>query len=416
MEKAAEIVIVGAGIGGVRAAQEFAGKPGVHVTLIDRNNYQLFPPLLYQVSTATLATGEIAFPVREFFRDCDNVDFCLGDVTGFDTKGKAVLTKDRCIPYDALIIATGSTTNFFGNENVAKHAFPMKTMQEALDIRNQLIRCLELADQESDPVRRKELLTFVCVGGGPTGVEEAGAISELIYKSMRRDYHHLDFSEVDIKILEGSPRLLAMMPEKLSEDTANLLRKKKVDVRLQTIVTDYDGHTLTLKSGEKIQAATVIWAAGVKAQPVVAALDADYDRGGRIIVNKDLSVKGLPHVYAIGDSASFVPEPGARPLATVAPVAMKQGIRCAQNILAKLEGCEPETFVYKDMGAMATIGRSSAVLATGKLQMKGFLAWSAWLWVHLIRLAGTYANVSVALKWVLNYFNNARLGRIIVER
>ena len=187
-------------------------------------------------------------------------------------------------------------------------------------------------------------------------------------------------------------------------------------MRLQTIVTDYDGHTLTLKSGEKIQAATVIWAAGVKAQPVVAALDADYDRGGRIIVNKDLSVKGLPHVYAIGDSASFVPEPGARPLATVAPVAMKQGIRCAQNILAKLEGCEPETFVYKDMGAMATIGRSSAVLATGKLQMKGFLAWSAWLWVHLIRLAGTYANVSVALKWVLNYFNNARLGRIIVER
>lgn len=414
-KKHAEIVIVGAGIGGVRAAQELAGKKGVHVTLIDRNNYQLFPPLLYQVSTATLATGEIAYPVRDFFRHADNVDFRLGDVTGFDTEKKIVQTNHGDVAYDELVIATGSTTNFFGNANVAKHAFPMKTMQEALDIRNQLISCLELADQEQDPARRKELLTFVCVGGGPTGVEEAGAISELIYKSMRSGYHHLDFSEVDIKLLEGTPRLLAMMPEKLSAETADLLRKKKVDVRLETMVTDYDGHTLTLKGGEAIQTATVIWAAGVKASPVTAALGADYDRGGRIIVNKDLSVKGLPHVYAIGDSASFTEQAGTRPLATVAPVAMKQGITCAQNILARLAGRDAEIFHYKDMGAMATIGRSSAVLSVGKIQAKGFLAWSAWLWVHLIRLAGTYANVSVALKWVLNYFNNARLGRIIVE-
>ena len=385
MEKA-NVVIVGAGIGGVRAAQELAGKRNVHVTLLDRNNYQLFPPLLYQVSTATLATGEIAYPVREFFRSCRNVDFRLGEVTGVDVKAREVVTEYGRVPYDYLVLAAGSTTNFFGNEEVARHAFPMKTMEEALAIRNQLIRCLELAEQETDAARRKELLTFVCVGGGPTGVEEAGAISELIYQSMRKDYHHLDFSEVDIKLLEGTGCLLAMMPERLSRDAAATLAKKKVDVRLETMA------------------------------PVAAALDADYDRAGRIVVNRDLSVRGVPRVYAIGDNASFEMEPGARTLATVAPVAMKEGICCARNILREVRGEETEPFVYKDMGAMATIGRSSAVLSVGKIHAEGFLAWSVWLWVHLLRLAGTYANVTVALKWVLNYFNNARLGRIIVER
>ena len=415
MEKA-NVVIVGAGIGGVRAAQELAGKRNVHVTLLDRNNYQLFPPLLYQVSTATLATGEIAYPVREFFRSCRNVDFRLGEVTGVDVKAREVVTEHGRVPYDYLVLAAGSTTNFFGNEEVARHAFPMKTMEEALAIRNQLIRCLELAEQETDAARRKELLTFVCVGGGPTGVEEAGAISELIYQSMHKDYHHLDFSEVDIKLLEGTGRLLAMMPERLSRDAAATLVKKKVDVRLETMVTGYDGHTLMLKDGGEIKTQTVIWAAGVKAAPVAAALDADYDRAGRIVVNRDLSVRGVPRVYAIGDNASFEMEPGARPLATVAPVAMKEGICCARNILREVRGEETEPFVYKDMGAMATIGRSSAVLSVGKIHAEGFLAWSVWLWVHLLRLAGTYANVTVALKWVLNYFNNARLGRIIVER
>ena len=414
--KKANVVIVGAGIGGVRAAQELAGKPDVHVTLLDRNNYQLFPPLLYQVSTATLATGEIAYPVREFFRSYDNVDFRLGEVTSIDVKAREVVTKNGCVPYDYLVLATGSTTNFFGNEEVARHAFPMKTMEEALAIRNQLIRCLELADQEEDEARRRELLTFVCVGGGPTGVEEAGAISELIYQSMRKDYHRLDFSEVDIKLLEGTGRLLAMMPERLSHDAARMLEKKRVDVCLETMVVGYDGHVLTLKDGRTIRTRTVIWAAGVKASPIVAALGADYDRSGRVIVNRDLSVKGLPRVYAIGDSASFVPAPDARPLATVAPVAMKGGICCARNILHGVRGETTEAFAYKDMGAMATIGRSSAVLSVGKIHAEGFLAWSVWLWVHLLRLAGTYANVTVALKWVLNYFNNARLGRIIVER
>ena len=245
-ETNSRVVIIGAGIGGVRVAQVLADKD-VDVTIIDRNNYQLFPPLLYQVSTAVLAESEIAYPVREFFRDYPNVNFFLGEVQDFDTDSKKVITDNGVVEYDYLIVAAGATTNYFGMEAVERHSFPMKTMTEAIAIRNQIISCLERAEQEPDTAKRRELLTFICVGGGPTGVEEAGAISELIYQSMRRDYHKLNFDEVDIKLMEGTDRVLAMMPEKLRNKTVAILQEKKVDVRLSTAVVDYDGHTVKLK-------------------------------------------------------------------------------------------------------------------------------------------------------------------------
>lgn len=413
--KRTSVVIVGAGIGGVRAAQVLA-EQDVDVTIIDRNNYQLFPPLLYQVSTAVLAESEIAYPVREFFRSHPNVNFYLGEVQDFDTDNQKVITDHGSVDYDYLIVAAGSTTNYFGMKSVEQHAFPMKTMTEAIAIRNQIIRCLERAEQEPDEAKRRELLTFVCVGGGPTGVEEAGAISELIYQSMRRDYHKLNFDEVDIKLMEGTDRVLAMMPEKLRKRTVSILQQKKVDVRLSTAVVDYDGHTIKLKSGESIPTQTVIWAAGVKASPIMAKLGTEAIRDGRINVQKNLSVKGLVNVYAIGDCACFIQQEGERPLATVAPVAMKEAELCATNIIRRMQGASQEVFSYKDRGAMATIGRGAAVLHSGSINMTGFFAWSAWLWVHLFKLAGTYANLTVSLKWMWNYLHNTRLSRILINR
>ncbi len=414
-ETNSRVVIIGAGIGGVRVAQVLADKD-VDVTIIDRNNYQLFPPLLYQVSTAVLAESEIAYPVREFFRDYPNVNFFLGEVQDFDTDSKKVITDNGVVEYDYLIVAAGATTNYFGMEAVERHSFPMKTMTEAIAIRNQIISCLERAEQEPDTAKRRELLTFICVGGGPTGVEEAGAISELIYQSMRRDYHKLNFDEVDIKLMEGTDRVLAMMPEKLRNKTVAILQEKKVDVRLSTAVVDYDEHPVKPQSGEQIPSRTVIWAAGVKASPIMAKLGGEAARDGRIIVQKNLAIKGLRDVYAIGDCASFVQKEGERPLATVAPVAMKEAELCAKNIIRRIEGVSQENFSYRDMGAMATIGRGAAVLYTGSISMTGFFAWSAWLWVHLFKLAGTYANLTVSLKWMWNYLHNTRLSRILINR
>ena len=413
-EKKPHVVIVGAGFGGIKLAKTL-GKENVEITLVDRHNFQLFQPLLYQVSTAVLSEDEIAYPVRAFFRNYPNVEFFMAKAEGVDQARRVLLTNHGEIPYDYLVLAAGSTTNFFGMESVERNSYGMKTLQEALHIRNHVLHMFERANKREDSEEeRRRMLTFVVVGGGPTGIEEAGAIAELV-DIQRKEFHHLDFKDVSVKLIEATPHVLPMLTQDLQDEVVRVLRSKGVEVLLDTQVVDNDGNNLKLKSGEVIPTKTVIWAAGVKAVPFIAECGGEVDRGGRIIVNKDLTVKGLPHVYAIGDSASFQEKPGARPLATVAPVAMKQGITCAQNILARLAGRDAEIFHYKDMGAMATIGRSSAVLSVGKIQAKGFVAWSAWLWVHLIRLAGTYANVSVALKWVLNYFNNARLGRIIVE-
>jgi len=410
--KRPHIVVIGSGFGGVKVAKSFGNKE-VDVTVIDRNNYHLFQPLLYQVSTAVLSEDEIAYPIRAFFRKYKNVDFFLGNVTDFDLEEKKVITDQGTVNYDYLVVAAGATTNYFGLKSVEENAFAMKTLADSVKIRNHILRIFEKAAKETDEQKRRELLTFVCVGGGPTGIEEAGALSELIYSVMQKEYHTLDFSEVDIKLIEATDRVLPMMPESLRDETVHVLRSKKVDVRLNTQVMNYDGMKLIFKSGEAVPTQTVIWAAGVKAVSVVAKLGAEIDRAGRVIVRKNLQVPGHPEVYAIGDSANFIQ--GERPLATIAPVATQQAAVCARNIMHAIEGKEMELFEYHDVGSMATIGCGDAVMFKGIMKSKGFIAWTAWMVVHLMRLAGGHSNTTVIIKWIWNYISGTRLGRIITQ-
>lgn len=407
------IVIVGGGFGGIKLAKLFA-KENVNVTLVDRHNFHLFQPLLYQVSTSILSTDEIAYPIRTFFRSNKNVEFFMAKAEGVDQSRKVLLTNHGDVPYDYLVLAAGATTNFFGMESVEKHSYGMKTIQEALHIRNHVLHMFERANKISDAEKRKRMLTFVVVGGGPTGIEEAGALSELI-NIQKKEFHNLDFSDVSVKLIEATPNVLPMMPQELRDETVRVLQKKGVDVRLSTQVVDLNENELTLKSGEKIQTNTVIWAAGVKAVPFIANCGGEVDRAGRIIVDADLRVKGSDSVFAIGDCANFC-HGTERPLPTVAPVATQQAAVCVRNVMRLVRGdTNLETFVYKDLGAMATIGRGDAVMAKGSMQMKGFFAWCAWMVVHLMRLAGAHANFTVAIKWIWNLVSGTRLGRIVTN-
>lgn len=410
--KRPHIVVVGAGFGGVKVAQLLKNK-AVDVTVVDRNNFHLFQPLLYQVSTAVLSVDEIAYPIRAFFRKQKNAEFYYGEVVDFKLDEKKLVTDKGEISYDYLVMAAGATTNFFGMESVEKHAFPMKTLEESVAIRNHVLEMFEAANKEPDPKKRRQLLTFVCVGGGPTGVEEAGSLSELIYHVMAKEYHQLDFSEVDIKLVEAVDSLLLMMPQSLRDETARVLRNKKVDVRLNTQVLDYDGENLTFKSGEVVPTKTVIWAAGVKAVPVTEKMGVERDRAGRVVVNEYLHLPDHPEVYAIGDMAHFKQD-GA-PLATIAPVATQQAEVCVKNILRAMQSEPLERFHYTDVGSMATIGRADAVMCKGSMKSSGFIAWSAWMLVHLLRLAGVHTNIIVTLKWIWNFFSGLRLGRIITK-
>ncbi len=410
------IVIVGAGFGGIKLAKLLA-KENVQVTLVDRHNYHLFQPLLYQVSTAILSTDEIAYPVRTFFRKNKNVEFFMAKARGVDREKKLLLTNHGELAYDYLVLAAGATTNFFGMKTVEEHSFGMKTLQEALHIRNHVLHMFERASKhEDDKETRCRMLTFVVVGGGPTGIEEAGAISELI-EIQKKEFHNLDFDEVQVKLIEATPNVLPMMPQNLRDHTVEVLRKKGVDVMLDTQVVDYDGHVLKLKTGEKIPTDTVIWAAGVKAVPFIADCGGEIDRAGRIVVDEDLRVKGAEDVFAIGDCANFC-HGTERPLPTVAPVATQEAEVAYENIMTLIRGGSSlKPFRYNDLGAMATIGRCEAVVAKTKMnpEMTGFLAWCAWMFIHLLRLAGAHTNVTVAIKWLWNLLSGTRLGRIITN-
>lgn len=411
--KRSHIVIVGAGFGGIKIARLLA-KENVDITLIDQHNFHLFQPLLYQVSTSILAEDEIAYPIRAFFRKNMNVEFFMAKVTGFDASNKVVLTNHGEVAYDYLVLAAGATTNYFGMESIEKYSYAMKTLSEALHIRNHVLHMFERAMKEPDEAKRRQMLTFVCVGGGPTGVEEAGSLSELVYSVMKDEYHHLNFDEVSIKLIEATDRLLPMMPADLRDETVRVLCNRKVEVLLETQVMTCDEEGLTLKDGSVIPTRTVIWAAGVKAVSVVAKLGAEVDRAGRIIVEKTLRVPGCEGVFAIGDNAHFLQD--GRPLTTIAPVATQQADVCVKNILQLMKGKdELDTFIYHDVGSMATIGRGAAVMCKGNFKMKGFFAWCAWMVVHLMRLAGTHTNITVALKWTWNLISGTRLGRIITN-
>jgi NADH:ubiquinone reductase (H+-translocating) len=407
------VVIVGAGFGGLACARKLAGKP-VEVVVIDRNNYHLFTPLLYQVASSLLNPSDIAQPVRAIFRGASNVRFVRGEVVGIDfDRQVARLAGGDEEPYARLVLAVGSTTNFFGVSGAEEGALGLKDLGEALELRNHVLDVLERAARSDEARERARLLTFVVAGGGPTGVEYAGALSELLKLVVPREYPELDEGSWRIVLVEGLPRLLNAFPDRLGEEAAEELTRKGIDVRLGTRVTATGPGLVSLEAGETIEAETLVWAAGVRPAGLAATLDVGKSRSGRIEVDAGLRVKGLEGVYAIGDVASFVQDEREVPMLS-AP-AMQEGRHVAKNILRDLEGERLRKFRYRDKGSMATIGRNDAVAAIGKLQLTGFLGWLTWLFVHLYYLIGFRNRLAVLMGWAWNYVRLDRPVRIIAR-
>lgn len=422
MKERPRVVILGGGIGGIKAAQQLANQP-LDVLIIDHNNYQVFQPLLYQVATSMLSTDEVVYPIRGFFKKANNVDFLLAEVYGIQPKEKIVKTSHGNIPYDYLIIALGSTPNFFGNEEVERNAFPLKTLQDAIRIRSHLLSVFEEASAETDPEKRKALLTFVFVGVGLIGVEGAGGVSELVYDVLQKEFHHIDFDEVNIHLIGADPCVLGMMSEKLRAETLKVLQKKRIDVQCSMLVTGYDGETLFYRpmnapkdaSCSMLKTKTVVWSAGVRPADCLSSFACEKDRGKRLLIDAAIRVPGMQDIFAVGDCSSYTPPGEQHPLPTLAPVALAEGELAAKNILHDVRGEEMEHLHYKSKGVMAIIGNSEAVMEAGPLRGRGFLAWSAWLWIHLLTKAGFHANVSVTFKWIFNYLSGTRLGRLITR-
>jgi len=406
------VVIVGAGFGGLNAARALRRAP-VQVVLVDRNNYHLFQPLLYQVATAGLEPEEIARPARAILRGQKNFDFRMVDVTRVDFAARRLETTGGPISYDFLVLAPGGETNFFGLESMQRHGLGLKDIPDAIAIRNHVLTCFEQAMLEPDPEKRRTLLTFIVVGGGPTGVEMAGALSELIRLVLVKDYPRLNIKDVRILLLEATDKLLAAMPERLREAAVKTLWRKWIDVRFGAQVADYDGKQIRLKSGEIIPAQTVIWAAGVRASPLNATLGLPASRQGRISVEPTLQVTAHPEVFIIGDAA--YQEHNGEPLPMVAPVAIQMGRFVARNIKRRLRGQPLEPFRYRDQGTLATIGRNAAVANVYGIKATGFVAWVMWLGIHIIQLIGFRNKLFVLINWAWDYFFYERAARLITR-
>ncbi|HMG18514.1 MAG TPA: NAD(P)/FAD-dependent oxidoreductase [Gemmatimonadales bacterium] len=406
------VVVVGAGFGGLRLARALRRAP-VQVVLVDRNNYHLFQPLLYQVATAGLEPEQIAKPVRAILRRQKNFDFRMVEVSGVDFAQRRLDTSAGPIAYDYLVLAHGGETNFFGLDSMMKHGLGLKDIPDAVKIRNHVLTCFEQAMLETDAERRRARLTFIVVGGGPTGVEMAGALSELIRLVLVKDYPRLNIKDVRILLLEATDKLLAALPERLREAAVKTLWRKWIEVRFSAVVADFDGERVRLKSGEVIPARTVIWAAGVRAAPLSSRLGLPAGRQGRIPVEPTLQVPGHPEVFIIGD-ASYLEENG-EPLPMVAPVAMQMAVTAARNIVRTLQGKPLETFRYRDQGTLATIGRNAAVANVYGIEARGFVAWVMWLGIHIIQLIGFRNKLFVLLNWAWDYFFYERAARLITR-
>lgn len=405
------VVIVGGGFGGINAARELR-KADVEVILIDRHNYHLFQPLLYQVATAGLSPADIASPIRSILQRQKNTQVLLGEVERVDRDARRVILRDGEVDYDYLILAAGMRNNYFGNDDWVEHAPGLKSIDEALDIRRKMLLAFEAAEYEEDPEERQRLLTFVVVGGGPTGVEMAGAIAEIAAEVMVSDFRNIDPAQARIVLIEGTERLLGAFSEESSASAQRQLESRGVEVILDTFVEDIDEHGVWA-GGEFIPARSVVWGAGMKAESLADTLELEQDRIGRVIINEDLTAVGDDRVYVIGDMAHFDHgEEGVLP--GLAPVAIQQGQRAAKNLLRVIAGKEPEPFEYFDKGTMATIGRAAAVAETGNLRLQGFTAWVAWLFIHLIYLVGFRNRVSVLLNWLYSYLLFRRSTRLIV--
>lgn len=411
--KTPRVVIVGAGFAGLWAAKGLAGRD-VDVLLIDRNNYHTFVPLLYQVAAGELEAQQIAYPVRTILRRKPNVRFVMAEVVDVDLERKCVITREDRVPYDYLILAGGSVTNYFGIESVAQRAWTMKDLSEAVALRSQVLHLFERAARENDPIRRRSLLTFVVVGGGPTGVEFAATLAELVWNVLVKDFPELSFDEARVILLEAMPTLLPGFDPSLSEYARRVLEQKGVEVRLQTMVTGATDREVLLKEGPPIAAETLIWTAGVKANELAERLDAPKGRGGRLVVTPELHLQEHPEVYVAGDMAYLESEPG-RPIPQVAPAAIQQGTHAAKNIVRAIAGEPLEPFCYRDPGTMVTIGRNTGVAHVFGRTVRGFLAWVAWLVVHLVKLIGFRNRLFVLANWAWNYIFFERAVRLIIK-
>jgi NADH dehydrogenase len=412
------VVIVGGGFGGLYAAKSLKRAP-VRVTLLDRRNFHLFQPLLYQVATGGLSPANIAAPLRAVLRRQRNTTVLLAEATDVDVGRRVVRLSDGEVGYDTLIVATGSGHHYFGHPEWERTAPSLKTVEDATAIRRRVLLAYEVAEREADPERRRALLTFVVVGGGPTGVELAGALAELARYTLRRNFRTIDPASARIVLLEGTDRVLPPYPHTLSAKAAQALARLGVTVRTNALVTDVQPGAVTVAAGgsaEIVPCHTVLWAAGVQASPLGAILaratGAALDRAGRITVQPDLSLPDHPEIFVIGDLANF-PYQGGKLLPGVAPVAMQQGQYAARLIEARLRGQTAPPFRYRDYGSMATIGRAAAVADFGWLRLSGYLAWLAWLFVHVLKLIEFENRVLVLFQWAWNYVTRNRSARLI---
>lgn len=406
------VVIVGGGFGGLKAVRALRDAP-VRVTLVDRRNHHLFQPLLYQVATAALSTTDVAVPLRQIVRSQANTTVLLAEARSIDVERKRVVLDDGEIAYDRLIVATGVQTSWFGHPEWAEHALALKDADDALAIRARILLAFEAAERTSDAAERARLLTFVVIGGGPTGVELAGALTEIARVTLARDFRRFDPKSARVVLVEAGARVLAAFPEELSSRAAAMLERMGVLVRVGSRVTKIDAGGVEL-GAERIASATVLWAAGVRVTPLVATLGVPLDPSGRVIVGDDLSVPGRPQIQVIGDAAAVRWREGTVP--GMCPGAIQMGEHAARNVVRALHGEPALPFDYRDKGSLAAIGRSSAIASIGRVRTAGFFAWLLWVFVHVFYLIGFRNRLAVMFDWAWLFLTRQRGARVIVER
>jgi NADH dehydrogenase len=405
-----KVVIVGAGFGGLWAARAFTGTP-VDVLVLDKNNYHTFLPLLYQVAAAELEPEDIIYPVRSILHKAPNVRFMMGEMTGIDPSQRVVRTRDLNIPYDYLILSVGSKANFFGVTGAAQHALPLKTLEDGVRLRNHVLCRFEGAIREPDPKIRQQMLTFTIVGGGPTGVELAGALAELVRHPLVKDYPDLDFKQVHILLLEATGRLLTGLPERLHTYTLKRFQHMGIEVQLNSSVSQITSDAVILQNGRLIPTETVVWTAGVGGEKLPQIGNFPIRPNGQVDVLPTLQVPGYREIYVIGDLAHV--EQNGHPLLMIATVATQEGEWATGNILRQVAGEEPQAFRYRDPGMMAVTGRNAAAVRLGRYAFTGFPAWVIWLSVHLYRLIGFRNRLLVLINWAWDYLFFDRVVRLI---
>ena len=406
------VVIVGAGFGGLEAAHRLAGAP-VSITLIDRRNHHLFQPLLYQVATASLATSEIAWPIRYLLRNRPDVTTLYATVTGVDAQAKRVLLDDDGLPYDTLIVATGARHAYFGHDEWEPFAPGLKTLEDATTLRRRILVAFERAERETDPQRRAALLTFVIIGAGPTGVELAGTIAELAQDTLPPDFRNIDTHKTRVVLIEAGPRVLAGFPDDLSAYAQRALESIGVEVMLGQAVTECNADG-AVYGGNRLETKTIIWAAGVRASPAAEWLGATADRAGRLQVLPDLTVPGYPDIFAVGDTVT-IDGPDGKPVPGIAPAAKQQGRYVADTIKARLSGGTPAPFRYQHAGSLAQIGKRKAVIDFGRIKLRGTVAWWIWGIAHIYFLIGLRNRLSVAISWLWIHARDQRAARLITQ-